>query len=139
VAASEDGAAAQFTAEDTGDLAYVRRRLRNTHDLWHAVTGYRGDLLGEVALLAFTFAQTRHPGIGFLTGIGLALGDGDARRLIAGGYRRGRAAVWLAPIDWEKLLPLPLAEARRRLRVEPAPAYEQVREIPPRPRRASRG
>jgi ubiquinone biosynthesis protein COQ4 len=134
VAASEDGAAAQFTAGAGDDLAYVRRRLRDTHDLWHAVTGYRGDLLGEAALLAFTFAQIRHPGIGFLTALGLALGDGDARRMIAGGYRRGRRAVWLAPIDWEPLLPLPLAEARRRLRVEPAPAYEPVREIPPRPR-----
>src|SRR5580704_5479869 len=33
------------------DLDYLRRRMRDTHDLWHTVTGYKGDVLGETALL----------------------------------------------------------------------------------------
>src|SRR5690242_8484573 len=39
-------------------LDFVHARMRDTHDLWHAVTGYSGDVLGESALLAFIFAQT---------------------------------------------------------------------------------
>ena len=36
---------------------YIHERMRDTHDLWHAATGYKGDVLGELALLAFTLAQ----------------------------------------------------------------------------------
>src|SRR5262245_7167137 len=32
-------------------LDFVHARMRDTHDLWHAVTGYSGDVLGEAALL----------------------------------------------------------------------------------------
>ncbi len=39
-------------------LDWVHARMRDTHDLWHAAVGYSGDVLGETALLAFTFAQT---------------------------------------------------------------------------------
>ena len=40
--------------------------MRDQHDLWHTLTGYRGDLLGKTDMLAFTFAQVKHPGVGFL-------------------------------------------------------------------------
>src|SRR5262249_6104114 len=33
-------------AEETDpDLIWMQRRMRDTHDLWHAVFGYRGDVL----------------------------------------------------------------------------------------------
>lgn len=111
------------------DVTFVKRRMRDTHDLWHAVTGYRGDLLGEAALLAFNFAQTRHPGIGFLTGLGLALSaTAEHRRFIARGYVRGRRARWLPAVDWSALLPRPLEEVRQELGVEAQGPYEEVRE-----------
>ena len=47
-------------------LDYVFARMRDTHDLWHVVTGFHGDLLGEVALLSFIFAQTKNPSIAAL-------------------------------------------------------------------------
>lgn len=50
--------------QDDAHLVYLRDRLRDTHDLWHVVTGYHGDLVGEGALLAFSFAQTWNPGSG---------------------------------------------------------------------------
>ena len=132
VEASERGSSGMFepghTADD--DTGWVQRRIRDTHDLWHAVTGYKGDLLGEISLLAFTFAQTRHPGIGFLAGLGLAFASHPGqRRLVTDGYRRGRRAEWLPAQDWAALLPLPLDEVRKRLRVGPPPAYEPVREM----------
>ena len=48
------------------DLEYLRQRMRDTHDLWHAVSGYKGDLIGEASLLAFSFAQTRNPAIALI-------------------------------------------------------------------------
>ncbi len=130
VKASEEGAAGVFArGEVAEDVAWVRKRMRDTHDLWHAVTGYQGDLIGETALLAFTFAQTGHPGIGFLTGLGLVLAPHpDQRRLIVQGFRRGRRAAWLPAQDWRALLPLPVDEVRRQLRVGAVPTYAPVRE-----------
>ena len=108
---------------------YVHSRMRDTHDLWHAAVGYHGDVLGETALLAFTFAQTRNPAIALIIGIGLlkTIGAPEARAVILDGYRRGRAAAWLPNQEWETLLALPLSEVRSRLRLEAAPVYTQIR------------
>jgi ubiquinone biosynthesis protein COQ4 len=108
---------------------FVHARMRDTHDLWHAAVGYHGDVLGETALLAFTFAQTRNPAIALIIGIGLlkTIGAPEARAVILDGYRRGRAAAWLPDQEWEKLLPLPLSEVRRRLHLENPPVYTQIR------------
>ena len=109
-------------------LDFINARLRDTHDLWHAAVGYQGDILGETALLAFTYAQTWTPAIGLMAGIGLAkLGSAQASRVVADGFRRGRRAAWLPEQDWESLLPLPLAEVRDRLRLEAPPIYTPLR------------
>jgi ubiquinone biosynthesis protein COQ4 len=104
-------------------------RLRDGHDLWHVVTGYGRDLLGEASLLAFSFAQTRNPGIGLIVAVAFwkARHNRAFRELLLGGWRRGRRAAWLPAADWEGLLPLPLDEVRARLGVEVAPRYEAVR------------
>jgi ubiquinone biosynthesis protein COQ4 len=110
------------------ELAYVRNRMRDMHDLWHVVTGYHGDLLGEAALLAFSFGQTRNPGIAFIVFIAFARGrTKDARRFIMEGLRRGLGCEWLPAVDWENLLPLPLDEVRARLRVGAPPIYTPYR------------
>src|SRR6185312_7711782 len=41
--------------------AYVPLRLRQTHDLWHLLTGYAPDTCGEFMLSAFIFAQVGAP------------------------------------------------------------------------------
>src|SRR5262249_43136956 len=48
---------------DVGDArtAYVLLRFRQTHDLWHVVSGYGPDVVGELLLQAFTFGQTLSP------------------------------------------------------------------------------
>jgi ubiquinone biosynthesis protein COQ4 len=114
-------------------LDWVHARLRDTHDLWHAVTGYSGDVLGETALLAFTFAQTWNPAIALIIGLGwvksaaLPNGGANARRTIVGGFLRGRKAAWLPEQEWEGMLPLPLHEVRRRLGLESPPSYIEIR------------
>jgi ubiquinone biosynthesis protein COQ4 len=114
-------------------LDWVHTRMRDTHDLWHAATGYGGDVLGETALLAFSFAQTWNPAIGLILAIGLSKtvavpsGGVAARQTIVDGFRRGRRAEWLPGQDWEMLLELPVAEVRRRLSLEAPPVYTEIR------------
>ena len=50
--------------------AWFFRRVRDLHDLWHVLTGYGRDPLGEVCLLAFTYAQTRLTGLGAIAFLG---------------------------------------------------------------------
>lgn len=111
------------------EARWFDERIRVMHDLWHVVTGYGRDLVGEPALLAFTFAQTRNPAFGFLL-VGLYARVGEmptARRTIRAAWRRGRRAAWLPAQDWEALLARPLREVRDQLAVGPPPAYRAVR------------
>jgi ubiquinone biosynthesis protein COQ4 len=119
--------------------------IRDSHDLWHVVTGYHGDLIGEAALLAFSFAQTWNPGVGFIVAAAMvqtgrlrrrfrSLGlvsdvetTIDPRVLMVQGLIRGMRAEWLVAQDWEALLPLPLEQVRARLGVGEPPVYKPVR------------
>jgi ubiquinone biosynthesis protein COQ4 len=105
--------------------------MRDMHDLWHVITGYQTDLLGEAALLAFSSAQLRHPGIGFIAAIALVLTDTPYyRRFIVKGFRQGRNAAWLPAQPWEELLSKPLSEVRERLGIVAVGPYAEVREMP---------
>ncbi len=82
-----------------------------------------------MAVLAFTFAQTKSTGIGYMVmrsmeGNGW---DSETGRLMRQGYWRGRRAQWLIDQDWEELLPMPLEQLRSDLGVGPAPEYVQMR------------
>ena len=132
-------------AADAGDLyGWYMERFRDTHDLWHVLTGYGRDLLGEAALLSFSYAQSRHHGFGFIVAavylrtyfpgsptpvLGVAGVKKRARAMIRGGWRRGRAAEWLPGEDWEALLPEPVDTLRRRLRISEPVAYEPARSV----------
>jgi ubiquinone biosynthesis protein COQ4 len=111
-----------------GELEYLRNRMRDTHDLWHALTGYKGDLRGEVALLAFGLAQNWNSAIAVIVLAGILKGfGGGAAPLVIDGYRRGRAAAFLPPQDWESLLERPLQEVRAELGIGAPPVYEPLR------------
>lgn len=112
------------------DRALFGERLRDSHDLWHVVTGYGRDLFGEAALLAFTYRQTRNRGIGFIVLVAyLRAGRSfpEERRMIRDGFRRARGAAWLPGVDWESLLGRPLSEVREALRVTPVGHYPVLR------------
>lgn len=107
---------------------WQRARMRDTHDLWHAVTGYQGDVLGELSLLAFLLGQHWHPAIALIVGAAFTRGlTGEGGWLVAEGFVRGKRAAWLPSQPWEELLPLQLGEVRERLKVGPPPQYEPVR------------
>ena len=52
------------------ELKLFAARQRDMHDLWHVVTGYGRDELGEACLLAFTYAQNKNRGVGFIAFVG---------------------------------------------------------------------
>jgi len=108
----------------------VGARMRDQHDLWHVVTGYGRDLVGEAAVLAFTYAQTRNRGIGLIVAVAYWRGGSAApwfRPFLREAYRRGKRAAWLPAADWEALLPRPLEEVRAELGLGEPPSYEALR------------
>ncbi len=110
------------------DVDFVRNRLRDTHDLWHTVTGYQGDIIGEASLLAFNFAQILNLGIGFITTVAfLRDPDGELRREVLRGLYRGVRARWLLAVRWEDMLALPLDEVRKQLGITDLPSYKPMR------------
>ncbi len=103
--------------------------MRNLHDVFHVVAGYDRDVRGEVAVLAFTAAQTGNTGIAYLV-LRSMLRSGwfsETGRMIRQGYRRGRNAKWLLDQDWEALLEQPIDRVREQLGVGEPPVYEQLR------------
>ncbi|MDE2355315.1 MAG: ubiquinone biosynthesis protein [Alphaproteobacteria bacterium] len=117
-------------AEQPHPYAWYGRRIRDAHDLWHVLTGYGRDGLGEACLVAFSYAQTRSLGWALIA-LGAALrarreGLKSAAKIIWEGYRRGQAAAWLPGEDYERLMAEPLEAARRRLRLSPPPLYLAV-------------
>lgn len=121
--------------------AWYARRLRDVHDIWHVLTGYHSDALGEACVVAFSLPQTRSAGFGLIAG-GIAVQFMRARtgypcaRAVLQAWRNGRRAAWLPGEDYEKLLAEPLDEARRRLKIAPPTLYDQV---PPSVRNAYQG
>lgn len=114
---------------DGGEEKVFLTRLLNLHDVFHVVTGYDRDLRGEVAVLAFTLAQTRSPGIAYiLLRVLLRTGwNSEMGRLIRQGFRRGLRSAWLIDQDWETLLTRPVDEVRDQLGVGKPPVYQQMR------------
>lgn len=112
---------------EVGDprAVYVIQRLRQTHDLWHVVTGYDTDAPSEIALQAFTFAQLHAPSSLILAVAGTAKAarhvPGMPRAVIAA-FRAGRRSEEMALFPWEDHWETPLAEVRALLGVRPVRA-----------------
>jgi ubiquinone biosynthesis protein COQ4 len=98
------------------------------------LTGYRAnDPLGELCLVAFSYAQTKGMGWGFiaLSGALKSLTEqhgGAVRRAIWEGYRHGRAAHWLHNEDIEALFAEPLDAARTRLNIARPDLYKRAQQ-----------
>ncbi|MGB0189328.1 MAG: Coq4 family protein [Aequoribacter sp.] len=103
------------------------RRQRDQHDLWHTVTQYGRDELGELCLLAFTYAQTGNRGIGLIVFFGALkyrkLIGNKVFQAIREGYRNGKRCAWLPGAVWEELLALPVEEVRQKLKLPEPTTY----------------
>ena len=101
---------------------YAIQRLRQTHDLWHVVTGHDTDPAGEIALQAFTFAQIHAPSSLVLALVGTLRGLREKPELprdVAAAFLAGARAEKLATFPWEDHWATPLAEVRVLLGVAP--------------------
>ena len=116
--------------DEAHPYAWMGRRTRDVHDIWHILTGYHRDGLGEACLVAFSFAQTK--GLGWAV---IAMGAASKARkdksqpyvkAIWQGYQRGKAARWLLGEDYERLMAEPLEAARQRLGLTPPTIYDSV-------------
>jgi len=118
---------------ESAEVAWLRNWLRDSHDLWHTVLGYRGDLIGEAAILAFSHYQTGNLGVGMIATMAwyklgrVTAPELHARDLVRDGRRRAKRMRWFVDVPWHRWLERPLADVRRELGVpEPRP-YRPVR------------
>jgi ubiquinone biosynthesis protein COQ4 len=109
--------------EDDPEREWLFDRINVMHDLWHVLTGYGTDELGEAALLAFSSAHIPSRGFALLLLAAVVKGptswDLAWPRYLWNAYRRGRRAKLLTAAPFEQLLPLSVYEVRERLRIEP--------------------
>lgn len=108
-----------------GDLRYIKAHLRETHDIWHVVTGFRTDVAGEIGLQAFYLAQLPSRLSAILIAMAfvhLATKNIEPRDTmmneIMRGWTIGKRAQLFFGFEWAKHWTTPLAEVRRMLGVE---------------------
>ncbi|WAL58390.1 Coq4 family protein [Thermocoleostomius sinensis] len=106
------------------DFTYIALRMRQTHDIWHTVTGFGVDVMGEIGLQAFQLAQNRSP-LAVMLMAGALLStirtSGNLNTLMQvmdRGYRMGVQAKPFLAQKWEEAWDKPLATWRSELTVE---------------------
>jgi ubiquinone biosynthesis protein COQ4 len=102
------------------ELSYVAQRVRQTHDIWHVVTGLSTSIADEIALQAFTNAQLHNHTSRLIVTFG-ALFYGvrypDLREHVRAFRRVGSGCAFLLTVYWEELWELPLDRVRAQLGV----------------------
>jgi len=98
-------------------INWMARRYRDTHDIWHVLTGYSADDIGEMCLAMFSFAQTKSFGW-LMVSIAILLKQGITFKnlsLIRNAYVRGKNAKFFLAENYDILLDEDLSTARKRL------------------------
>jgi ubiquinone biosynthesis protein COQ4 len=117
-------AAATRHVEDP-DIAYLMRRFRQTHDVWHALLGLGIAGHEEVIIHSFSYGQLRLPVsamimlFGTVKHIVLERRWGALRHSMLDAYRAGRVAAPLMAVYWEDLWEQPLETVRAAYNVKP--------------------
>ena len=127
---SYEGGFATETYGDDDERVFAEWN-RDIHDLFHIITGYGRDPLGELSVLAVTYEQTKSLGVGFIALMGAfeyqrKLKGTPAFKSVLQGFRIGRKAEDLVAQDWEYLLTLPIEEVRERLKLREPSFYNRV-------------
>ena len=110
----------------TTDFDFVGMRLRQTHDLWHVVTGFNAKPEGEMGLLAFYLGQLNSPLSGVLVGLVLINQSlyqptnlHNATNHLMAGLDMGRSARQVFPLPFDQLFNKDLQELRKELGITP--------------------
>jgi ubiquinone biosynthesis protein COQ4 len=110
---------------DDPDIAYLMRRFRQTHDVWHALVGIGITGHEEVLIHWFSYGQLQLPVsalimlFGTMKHIVLEQRWTALRHSTLEAYHAGRDAAPLMPVYWEDLWEAPLDEVRARYGVRP--------------------
>ncbi len=109
---------------DDADVAYLMRRFRQTHDVWHPLVALSTQPHHEVIIHAFSFGQMRLPVsalvlfFGSLKHVVLEGRWAVLRRGLYEAYAHGREADPLLAVYWEKMWERPLDEVRARYNIK---------------------
>ncbi len=112
-------------------LEWYFNRLRDTHDLFHVLTSYGRDALGEAALLGFSFEQNHNLGVKFIAYAAanqIKKQTGTKAPIFSAineGRRLGKEAAKLAHMDVEAVMREDLEAARKRLNIGEPVVYRQ--------------
>lgn len=112
------------------DLEFYGRRLRDTHDLYHVLTGYGRDKLGEICVLAYSHAHQGGFGTEFISFMGardLAKETPEGRLVKAArkeAKKNGKASLSLVCEDIVALMHEPLIAARQRMGIAEPVKYK---------------
>lgn len=110
-------------------------RLRDTHDMFHILTGYGRDALGEASLLGFSYSQNHNAGVLFIAYAAarqIKKVSGTKAPLFSAireGQRHGKAAAKIAHLDIEALMREDRDEARARLKIGKPEIYRECLRI----------
>jgi len=110
---------------DDPDMAYLMRRFRQTHDVWHALLGVGITGHEEVLVHYFSWGQLRLPVSALIMVFGTLKHFVLERRWQAlrhsalAAYRAGRDAAPLLGVRWEDLWEEPLERVRATYRIRP--------------------
>ena len=117
------------------DYLWFGNRLRDTHDLFHVLSGYNRDALGEASLLAFTYSQNPGNGVLFIAFMGcrtIGKNAPKAARIMDcfwEGKRNGAAARKIMRQDIVALMKEPLEDVRARLGIRKPVAYHHALKV----------
>ncbi|HEY9842275.1 MAG: Coq4 family protein [Candidatus Sericytochromatia bacterium] len=109
---------------ENGDIAYLRKRARQTHDIHHVVLGFPAIDSGEMAISAFYLAQHNVPLSALLIGFGFLYAIlreperiEELMNAIQLGWQIGKRARKLMGVRWEDYWETPIDDVRRLLGV----------------------
>lgn len=105
------------------DTSYLALRMRQTHDIWHTVTGFGTDTIGEISLQSFQLAQNRSPlAVMLIAAITLSTIKMNQNltplvQILQQSYELGDRAKPFIAQKWEEAWEKPLEEWRSELKV----------------------
>jgi len=105
--------------------SWMARRYRDTHDIWHILTGYPPTGSGEMCLTMFSYVQTKSLAwllisIYTLFAYGVSF---IGLRMMYEAYKNGKAAECLLSQNYDELLSENLESARKRLNIKSPKFY----------------
>ncbi len=117
-------------------LQWFMERSRDTHDLFHVLTGYGRDALGEQCVLLFTHGQSPSHGhllIGYAGSLNIKKmtrgSKAPVMRAVQQAKKTGKGAQELISMPIRDLLPMQLEEVRAKLNIPEPTVYRECHRV----------